>query len=71
MGPKHGEIERQGTLKTGSEKRDNNNANKTTANRKPYMVLPYVKELSESMKMYATNMGYRYITKEEIPSKAS
>ena len=54
-------------------KRDNIKANKyyTTGNKKPYMVLPYVKRLSESMKNLCNKHGYRYITKEEIPSKAS
>ena len=35
------------------------------------MVLPYLRRLSESVKMCVTNMGYKYITKEETPSKAS
>ena len=45
-------------------KRDDTNANNTTGNKKPYIVLPYVKGLSESMKNVCNNMGYRYITKE-------
>ena len=64
MGPKLGENEDQ-------NKRDNNIANNTSGNKKSYMVLPYVRGLSESMKMYAINMGYRYITEEKTPSKAS
>ena len=50
MGPKKGEIENQGTPKTRSEKMDNINANNTTGNKKPDMVLLYVKGLSKSMK---------------------
>ena len=53
------------------KRKDNTKANNTTGNKKPYMVLPYVKGLSESMKIYTTHMVYRYITKEAIPSKAS
>ena len=36
---------------------DNTNANNTTGNKKPYMVLPYVKGLSESMKNICNKHG--------------
>ena len=45
--------------------------NVTSNSQRPYMVVPYVKGLSESLKMIAENMGYKYILKEAIPSKAS
>ena len=46
-------------------------ANVTTNNQRLYMVVPYIKGLSESLKMYAENMEYKYIVKKAIPSKAS
>ena len=46
-------------------------ANVTTNNQRPYIVVPYVKGLSESLEIYAENMGYKYILKEAIPSKAT
>ena len=46
-----------------------------TSNRKgqnkSYMILPYVRGLSESMKNICNNMGYRCITEEAIPSMTS
>ena len=44
--------------------RNNNNLNL-------YMVVPYHQGLSERVKKHAANMGYRYISKEDRPSKAS
>ena len=41
------------------------------ATRKSYMVLPYVKGLSESMKNVAKNHGIQTYFREAIPSKAS
>ena len=46
-------------------------SNAATNNQRPYMVVQYIKGLSESLKMHAENMGYKYILKEAIPSKAS
>ena len=57
LGPKQGENENQCTLKTGTEKRDNTNANNTTGNKKPYMVLPHEKGLIESMKNICNKHG--------------
>ena len=42
-----------------------------TNNQKLYMVVPYHQGLSKRVKKYAANMGYRYILKEDRPSKAS
>ena len=39
------------------KRRDYTNANNTTGNKKPYMVLPYVKGLSESMKNICNKHG--------------
>ena len=49
----------------------NISANATSGNQRPYMVVPYVKGLSKSLKMDAENMVYMYFVKEVIPSKAS
>ena len=57
--------------KQDQNKRDNINTNDASGSKKSYMVLPYVKELSESRKLCAANIGYKYIIKEETPSKAS
>ena len=46
-------------------------ANNTKGQIKPYMILPYVRELSESMNNICNKHGYRCITEEAIPSKAS
>ena len=71
MGAKHGENEDQGPPKQDQNKRDNINANGTSGNKKLYMVLPYVKGLSESLKNVCSQHGVKYIIKEETPSKAS
>ena len=39
------------------KRRDNTNANNTIGNKKPYMVLPYVKGLSESIKNICNKHG--------------
>ena len=49
----------------------NISTNATAGNQRPYMVVPYLKGLSESIEMYAENMEYRYTAREVIPSKAS
>ena len=43
---------------------DNTNANNTTGNKKPYMVLPYVKGLSESLKITCNKHGLQVYYKE-------
>ena len=60
--PSHQDQNKRGT---------NISTNATAGNQRPYMVVPYVKGLSESIKMYAENMGYKYTAREVIPSKAS
>ena len=57
MGPKQGENEDQGTPKSKSKQKVNTNTNNTSGNKKPYMVLPYVKGLSESMKNVCSKHG--------------
>ena len=49
----------------------NTSTNATSGNQRPYMVVSYVKGLSKSRKMYAKDMGYKCIVKEEIRSKTS
>ena len=45
------------TPRQDQNKRDNTNANNTSGNKKPYMVFPYVKGLSESMKNACNKHG--------------
>ena len=49
-------------------KKPSKQINLTSGNKKHYMVLPCVKGLSESLKMYAENLAYKYIAKEATPS---
>ena len=54
-----------------NKKGTNISTNVTAGNQRPYMVAPHLQRLSEGIKMYAENMGYRYTEREVIPSKAS
>ena len=64
MGTKQAENEDQGTPKTRSEQKDNINANSTSGNKKPHVVLPHVKGLSESLKNVCSKHGVQVHYKE-------
>ena len=56
VGPEQGEAQDQTTQSQEQRKQQNANAKVTSGNKKSYMVLPYVKGLSESMK----NVGKKH-----------
>ena len=60
-------------VKARKTRKQNNNTNDNVINKnqRPYMVVPYHKGLSESLKKICGNMVCRYTSKEVIPSRAS
>ena len=53
------------------KKSNNSNANNQKSNQNPYIVVPYYKWPSESMKRTCNKMGCKSILKEAIPSRTS
>ena len=64
-------LKRQNPNRTKQRRTNNQKDPCKTNNQKLYMVVPYHQGLSKKVKKHAANMGYRYILKEDRPSKAS
>ena len=52
-----------------AQKKNNKNTTQQNTNQKPYITVPYYKELSESVKKKCNNYGYKFNSEEAQPSK--